>query len=260
MNTQIFNRAYNVPIGFEHERFLVIGPALAIHHNNGGKLVVINNNPAFTTDMFSYSDDIARCYAISVESSGKFSFLGGKADEFEDAYNHPYAVYEMDTMKFCGYYRLDYSNTIVHIAGSDLIKAKQKYIARVLSDAPVAMFNPAVKAQAALIATVTKGLQNVISITELADTTNGVHEITLKVFDNHFNTELTRFKVAILDGKFIKRLYFPFHSAFEGTWYPIGTQVQVKFPLDTNIRYILTFFEDTYGNISFPLVYIVNPQ
>lgn len=158
MNTQIFNRAYNVPIGYEHERFLVIGPALGIHNMQGGKLVAINHHPAFTTDIFSYVQDLARCFAISVDSAGKFSFIGGSADQFGDSYNLPYAVYDLSTMEFMGYYRLDAGGAIVHIAGIDNVKPKRKFLARVLCDAPVALFNPAVKAQAALAATATKGL------------------------------------------------------------------------------------------------------
>lgn len=260
MNTQIFNRAYNIPIGFEHERFFVVGPALGIHSMQGGKLVAVNHYPAFTSDLFScMHNDIARCFAISTDTSGKFSFIGGTPDQFGDSYNMPYAVYDMTSMEFVGFYRLDAGGAIMHIAGIDNLKTKKKYVARVLSDTPIAFANPAVKAQAALAATATKGLQNILSVNETADTTNSVHEINIKVHDNHFNAELTRIKVTTLEGKHLKRLWFPFHSAFEGTWYPIGAPVQIRFPLDTNIRYVLIFFEDTYGTISFPLVYIVNP-
>jgi hypothetical protein len=260
MKTTIFNKTYNVPISIESEQFVKIGADLDMYSYQSAKVRSSDTMSASIIDIVNcMHSDIPRAFLIETDATGDYSFTGGTAEDFGDSTNLPYALYDSTSFDFIGFYRLDTAGAIVHIAGADDIANDSTYVARVLTDTPFSLLDGAVKAYAAFKSAVAKGMDKILSMVEVTDTTAQTLTVTFKVLANQYTFELASVKYAVIDSKFYKRLQFPFHTTFEGSFSAIGTEFEEVFTLDTNTRFILMWFKDIYGNVSYPLVYVVNP-
>lgn len=258
MKTQIFNKSFNIPLSIDSEQFISIGAAVDMYTLLNAKLRSIDTITLGVFDLQSakYSD-MPRVFLIDINATGKQSFQGGTTNDFGDSTGLPYSFYDASSGAFVGFYNLDASGVLTYLSGGDLVVDSSEYIAMPICDLPISLINGCVKARAALTAITNKGITNVVNVTSVDDTAN--RNIGVGVNANQYTTDLLRFKVVQLEAKYWKRLQFPFHTAFNGTWYNVGQGVSLQYPLNSSTQYVLVFFEDVYGNVSFPFIYVVNP-
>lgn len=260
MKTTIFNKTYNVPITIESEQFIKIGADLDMYSLQSSKVRSSDTLSASIIDIVNCAHaDIPRAFLIETDVTGDYVFTGGTVTDFGDSTNLPYAVYDATSFDFVGFYRLDAAGVITHIAGADSIANDSTYVVRVLTDTPFSLLNGAVTAIAAFKSAIAKGMDKILSMAEVTDTTAGTLTVTFKVLENQYTFELDSVKYAVIPSKYYKRLQFPFHTTFEGSFSAIGTEFEEVFTLDTDTRFILIWFKDIYGNVSYPLIYVVNP-
>lgn len=258
MKTTIFNKTYNVALTIDSEQFITVGTALDMYILSNSKLRTIDNiSPAVFDIQSSKWGDMPRVFIIETDATGDWAFTGGDAGDFGDSTNIPYALYDATTFAFAGFYNLAAAGTLTYLIGEDSVANDSTYIAMPMSDVPLSLIDGAVKARAAYTAIMAKGVANVMTISEVDDTVN--KNVGVLVQANQYTTDIEQQKLVVLPAKYQKRLQFPFHTAFEGTWYDVGTSVSKSFALDSETVYILVFFKDVYGNVSFPQIYVVNP-
>ena len=260
MKTTIFNKTYNVPITLDGEQFIKVGADLDMYSLQNAKVRACDTMSVSAIDIINpmYSD-VPRAFLIKTDSTGDWSFVGGTAGDFADSTNMPYALYNHSTYAFAGFYNLDTGGAADHIAGIDGIANDSTYVARVLTDSPLSFISGVVDSVAMLKAAITKGIDKVLSATEVVDTTAHTLTLTFTIFENQYTFELTSFKYAVIASKYWKRLQFPFHTTFEGSWNNLGTDIELEFAEDGDTSFILIWLKDTYGNVSYPLIYVVNP-
>ena len=259
MKTTIFNKVYNVPVTIDSEQFVKIGADLDIYVLQNTRLRSVDSISANALDIFgSKYNDKAHSFLIAVDSTGKWSFTGGTT-EMEDSTSLTYALFDATTFAFVGFYTLASAGLVTYVSGGNNIANDGEYVAHIIDDVPVSLANAALQAQAALKMIVAKGLDKILNVTEVTDSTNNRLTVTVQLLANQYTCDISSYKVCVLNSKFWKRLQFPFHTAFSGTWYDVGQAVAANYTLDTETRYILLFFKDTYSNVSFPLIYAINP-
>lgn len=258
MKTQILNKVYNTPITITEEQFLKIGADLDVYCISNSKLRSIDTISLSLMDIMNTRDnDIARSFLIGTDATGDYTFVGCTGVEFGDSTGKPYAVYDATDYAFVGYYRLDPAQKIVYIADSSTIESSKQYLAIGISDMPTSLIPAMVKAQAMLRVILARTLTNIMGLVQTDGTANTV--VDFQLYANQYTADLSAVKVCTVPAKQYKRLQFPFYTSFAGTWYDIGQAVQITAVRNTETLYMLVFFKDTYNNVSFPFIYVINP-
>lgn len=258
MKTQLLNKIYNVPITLSDEQFVKIGTDLDIYSMINSKVRSIDSVSVTVMDLMNARDnDAGRSFLIGTDSTGDYTFVGCTGIEFGDSTGKPYALYDATTNVFVGYYRLDPAAKVVQIADNSDIENDKEYVAVAISDAQTSLIPQAIKAMALLKVVLGKGIDKIMSLTQTDGTTNTVIDFSL--LENQYTNDLVSVKVCTLQAKLWKRLQFPFYTSFAGTQYDAGEAVQITKARGTETLYMLVFFKDDYGNVSFPFVYVINP-
>lgn len=260
MKKQFFNKIQNIAVTLDNEQFIKLGAALDIYCLSGTKVRSIDSLDVAMLDIMNAKyKEVAGAFLIGITGGGDQTFAGGDDSYMTAAIGLPFSLYDATTYAFAGFYTLDASDAITHIASDDSVVNGRLYVAQVMSDVPIALADSAVTAQALLKIITSRGVDKFVTAAEVSDTTTGKFTLTVTIESNQYTYDIVSFKLAVIQGKMWKRLQFPFHTTFDGTEYPMGTEIELEYDIDEETKYALFFFKDEYGNVSFPLIYAINP-
>lgn len=258
---------------------------LGVFRYNRGKISQYTTINPFVLDLIDVPyNSKARKFRMQLEDASTPTYLKvvseitGWAAEDEDL---AYSIYD-DAGDYLGLYKLTGEATDIEftkIVGVDIgvLAYRNKYVvAEAATSYPISNLSEGIKAFSTLKSITSRGIDNILSISEDRSSVPNVVKVSITLLSNEYTYDLKQFRVCAIPGTATKRLNFPFCSSFSvnevqkattpnAEWVDIGSPQPMTadnglyFDTSDNPMFILIFFKDGYGNVSLPIIYVLNP-